>query len=602
MAPAALDRIVSTCLEKDPDERWQTARDLRRELEWLSCSDPRVVKPAEAGRRWLGAAALVAAGTLVGVGVGAGVWRAPSTAPASIVLEVVPPPDTTLLTTASSIPAAQFALSADGRHLAFVAAGLDGRPALWLRALDSGPARRLAGTEGASLPFWAEDSRALAFFASGQLKRTDLEGSSPQGICSAIDSRGGTWNRDGVIVFAIGSGGLFRVNAGGGSPTPLTTPDAGRGEVSHRWPSFLPDGKHFLYTARGVQPGLLIGSLEGGPPTRVNDSAFAGVVRASRLFFIRNRALVTQPFDNERRQVSGEPVVLVPRVGTSSTGQNAFAITGDVLAYADDITSPGQLTWFDRAGRVVGTVGPVADHLDFELSPDARRLLVSRVDTERSTSDVWLVDLERHTDARLTTHPGIDASAQWDPSGSRVVFRSNREGLADAWIKNLSSGEAERLLFKGSASNPTSWSGEGVLLYNDSLPGTGWDVMQFEEARGATSPFIQTPFNELHGRFSPNGQWVAYSSDESGRWEVYVRPARGSGAPVTVSNTGGFEPRWRGDGKELFYLTPDRQVVAVELRTSGELHLGPRVPCFPRGSITCGPRSRCRTVIEKPTP
>jgi Tol biopolymer transport system component len=299
----------------------------------------------------------------------------------------------------------------------------------------------------------------------------------------------------------------------------------------------------------------------------------SGVVLPSgHLLFQRDRSLLAQRLDLGRLVLADEPVVLSSVVGLSSVGQlAASASENGVLVFAPDMSAPGQLTWFDRQGKVDGTVGPLADNMDFELSPDDRRLLISRA--EAATADVWLADLVRGNEERLTTGNGLEASAVWDPTGGRVAFRSNSGGVADTYMKDVASTAPERLIFRGSSTNPTSWSSDGgQILYNESSPDTGWDVYRFTFAANATEPFIRTPANELHGRFSPDGEWI-YSSDESGRWEVYVRPANRSGERVLVSTNGGFEPRWRGDSKEIFYVTAERRIMAAAVTSGAALHV-----------------------------
>ena len=574
VVPRALDHVVETCLAKAPEDRWQSARDLQHALRQAMLPAPTptsAARPIRARAMALAALLVVAAGSLA---AGRLLAPRPPEPPLSI-LDIVPPPETTLLTTAASIPAAQFEVSPDGRHVAFVAAGSDGLPYLWLRPMAGGVSERLSGTAGASYPFWSGDSQSLAYFAAGRLWRLDLADRSPRALCDATDARGGSWNGRGDIIFALGRGAVLRVSAGGGAPVTATTLDASREEVAHRWPAFLPDGQRFLYVARGPRPALRIASLAGDLSTILPvETIFSGVITEDGyLLYVRDRALVAQPFDLDRNALEGDAVTVVPRVGTSSTGDSAFSVSSTgVLAFAVDLTSPGQLTWFDRDGRMAGTVGPLADHMDFELSPDGRRLLLTRVDPATASSDVWLMDLERGTEARVTTHPGIDAQPLWDPSGARLVFRSNRNGLADVWIRDIGGADSERLLFKGNAANPTAWSSDGDrILFNESISETGWDIGQFSFSRNEKVPFLETKSNELHARLSPDGRWVAYSSDESGQWQVYVRPVSGSGERIVLSTSGGFEPRWRGDGGEIYYLTPERQIAAVEIRP------GPRV-------------------------
>jgi Tol biopolymer transport system component len=494
-----------------------------------------------------------------------------------VFLDIAPAPNSSLLTTSASIPAAQFAVSPDGRFIAFVATAQNGQPALWLRELASGVTRRLPDTEGASYPFWSPDSANIGFFSRGQLVRTTLTGNAPVRICQAIDPRGGTWNGDNVVLFALSRGAVFRVPASGGNPAAVTALDGARQEVTHRWPSFLPDGKRFIFVARGGQASLKIASLDGRAQVITTSMYSATVAPPGHLLFERDGALLVQPLDRDLRQLTGAPAVIAPMVGTSSVGHLAVsASSAGLLVFASDLSSPGQLTWFDRQGRVTGRVGPVADNMDFESSPDDGRVLVSRVEPRTSTANVWLVDLARGTEERLTTGSTVEAAALWDPSAMRVAFRSNRSGVAHTYMKQVGGSSPEELIFSGVSTNPTSWSRNGeYILYNESNAETGWDVRQFSFATKQTTSFIETAANELHGRFSPDGEWGAYSSDESGKWEVYVRRTDGRGERVLISTSGGFEPRWRGDGREIFYVTADRRIMAVAVTSGASLRTSP---------------------------
>ena len=610
LAAPLLDRAIARCLEKDPDTRWQSAADVQRLLEWARDAEvatgrsPAARHVALGFRPWLPFA-------LAGVLLAAVIALLPTwlahrreALPPLLQLSLLPPPGTVFSSPPASVVAPQLAISPDGRQLAFVAQPPGGRPSLWVRALDSKEGQVLRGTEDAFYPFWSPDSRSLGFFAQGRLKVIEIGGGPPRTLTSAapLDSRGGTWGADGTIVFAAERGALLRIPATGGTATPATRLDESRNETTHRFPAFLPDGLHFLYATRSRGSGeenlsVSIGSLDlqVGTPVISRTAWAAQFASPGYVLFMRAATLFAQPFDLDRRVTTGDPVALAEGVGATITGYSAFSVsrTG-VLAYARPIAVPGQLRWFDRAGNPMTRVGEPAEYLDFELSPDEKTLAFSRVDDAGLTSaDLWLLDLARNVPTRFTAHPMNDASPVWSPDGTRVVFRSNRQGYTALFGKGASGTDAERVILDtGFSLRPTDWSADGKLIVFSTTTPTGeyevwvWRPDGTDEPR----PAVRTPLNATHGRLSPNGRWLAYASDESGEQQVWLQSFPDGNNRHQVSPDGGSEPRWRRDGNELFYLSNSHKLMSVAIPGGDVLDAGtPRALFDVRVPLTGNP-------------
>jgi Tol biopolymer transport system component len=512
----------------------------------------------------------------------------------------------TEINTPSTTDLGSFALSPDGRQITFVASE-DGTARLWLRRLDATSAQPLAGTEGASHPFWSPDSRSVGFFADNKLKRIDIGGGSPQTLADT-ENRGGTWSSDGTILFArTSNSSLFRIPASGGSPAAVTKLDK---QSSHRFPQFLPGGRQFLFYAQGTPEtsGIYLGSLDSPGTKRLAAADTAGAYFSEQaastartrspdgwLLFIRAGTLLAQRLDLGRGELTGDPVTVADPVtfdGAFNVGAFSVSATG-LVAYRSGGAGQRQLLWFDRSGKTVGTLGASdANNLSSpRLSPDGRRAAVFR--TVQGNADIWLLDSTRST--RFTFDPSRDLFPIWSPDGSRIVFDSNRKGHRDLYVKpSDGSGSEELLLESPQDKTANDWSRDGrFLLYQSNDPQTAaydlW-VLPMEGDR-KSFVFLKTNFDERRGRFSPDGRWVAYMSNESGRYEVYVRPffqgglsAKTEGGPVPVSGnapgasgggqwqvstSGGIGPRWRADGKELYYIAPDAKLMAVSITASG---------------------------------
>jgi Tol biopolymer transport system component/predicted Ser/Thr protein kinase len=565
-----LDRVIRTCLAKDPDERFQTARDLKRNLQWAMETSVVAAAPGKARLPW----AVAAAAVLLAAALGVLYFRAGTTTAPEIRTDIVTP--------ATNNPAS-LALSPDGRKIAYVALG-DGAQRLWVRSLDSTSAQPLPGTEGAFDPFWSPDSRSLGFFANQNLKRIDLGGGQPQNLAAVANPVAvqGAWSEQGVILFATGAvGALSRVPASGGQVVAVTK--LGKGQTGHRTPRFLPGGKQFLFTSNGTDPGLWLGSLDAGEPRRI--SAFAAGTESvgeylapGWLVRVRGNVLVAQRFDSSRGQLSGDPVTLAQGVGIDQTTQaGSFSVSpSGTIAWRTGGGGKRQLIWFNRSGQNAGALGaPDEANLRYpELSPDGKRVAITR--GPAGATDLWIEEGTRNS--RFTFGQGNNILTIWSPDGKRVVFASGRKGASDLYQKPADgSGREELLLESADTKRPDSWSPDGRFILYWSAQNNGDLIVLPVTGDRKPYAFLSTPFNEQNGVFSPDGKWVAYQSNESGRNEIYVRPFPGPGGQWQVSTGGGIMPRWRADGKELYYLAPDLKLMAAAVAVQGA-SLAPGTP------------------------
>jgi Tol biopolymer transport system component len=499
--------------------------------------------------------------------------------------------------------------SPDGRRLAFTATGMDGRTSLWVRALDSLDARLLPGTENASGPFWSPDSRFIAFGDGNKLKKIDVTGGPPITLCEVPNTVGsGAWSQDGILLFGSKNADpLRRVSAAGGVAAPVTVVDASRQEGLQSFPAFLADGRHFIYlrtSALADRHGIYVGSLDVKPEQQDTKRVLAVQYGAGyaptadpdmgRLLFLREGTLMTQPFDNRRLELTGEPVPVTERVGNTNTVQARFGVSASgVLAYQTGTGGGGSsLTWFDRQGKALGAAAEPALYGSVALSPDGTRMAVSRADSQGGNVDIWLVEFARAASTRFTFDPARDSAPVWSPDGTRIVFRSERSGAGDLYQKTASGAGSDEVLLKSpEAKTPDDWSRDGrFLLYTAADPKTKLDLWVLPlEGDHKPVPYLKTEFNEAQGQFSPDGHFVAYRSDESGRVEIYVQPfplKSGGGGKWMVSRGGGTQPRWRRDGKELFYIANDLMVMmAVDVSTSPTFKAGIPQALFERAVI-----------------
>jgi serine/threonine protein kinase len=589
VAPA-LDRVFQRCLVKDPDDRWQTARDLKSELEWVGSGSALMPAAPASKKLYRERAPWLAMGILLGVSLAGGaVFFAahPSQPPHAIypLRLTIDPPEKTIFssTMAGSFPVPQFALSPDSRTIAFIASAPGTRPILWLRPMGEVIAHSLTGTENAEYPFWSPDSRWVAFFAQGKLKKIPIGGGPVQLVAEGFpDSRGGSWGPDGTILCSTGTGAIYSVPWTGGSVKPVTRLDPSRQEGSHRFPHFFPDGRHFLFTIRSglsERRGVYAGSLDGTTKKLlVPFDSRAIYAPPGYLLFMDGDTLLGQSFDANNLEVSGQPFAVAERVGHAGTGFGSFSASGtDTLAHAGALLHPGRLIWFDRKGNPLGSVGSEGEYGVFRLSPDGKRLAVSQLDSG-GTGDIWLTDFARGAASRFTFGPGLNLGPIWSPDGSRIVFQTGRKGLSEFYEKSSAGGGTERavLLEHGERAAHlesltvigSDWSPDGQNLLFSAFAASGFDTWLLPLA-GDSKPtkLLGSPSDEIHANFSPDGRFIAYSSNESGRFDVFVQTFPLSEPKWQISTEGGYEPRWRGDGHEIYYLSQDRKLMAVTVGT-----------------------------------
>jgi Tol biopolymer transport system component len=574
MTPPSLDRVVKTCLAKDPDDRFQTAHDIKLQLQWIAEGGSQVGLPAPVAHRrksreriaWGLAAAAAVAAAAFAVGF---VRRSPPR-PKLVRFEIPNPEGIT------TIDAPR--LSPDGRMLAYNATDGTGKSRIWVRPLNSLTAQPLAGTEDTTRPFWSPDSRFLGFFAEGKLKKVEVSGGPPQKICDAPGGADGSWSSEGVILFdGTGNQPINRVSAAGGAPVPAVKPDASRKEGQVGWPEFLPDGKHFLYMAIGQKAedtAYRVGTLDSAE-TKLLAPAQTLVTYAppGYLLFVRDRTLVAQPFDAKSLKTKGEPIPLAEHVGTDNVGLALFSVSRDgTLAYRTGERGD-RFLWVDRSGKEGETVGDPSDAHNPAFSPAGDRLAFDLADARSAKNDIWVRDLKRGVSSRFTFGAGGAFSPLWSPDGRRMVFTVGD----DLFEKAVEGQGEEKLVLKSEdVKVATDWSRDGRTLVFHSLgKETVWDiwVMPMSGDRKPV-PFLKTPFSELNAVFSPDGRFLAYQSNESGRMEIYVQSFPGPGGKWQISTSGGRDPQWRADGKELFYRGLDQKLMALDIQTGGDVTAG----------------------------
>jgi Tol biopolymer transport system component len=567
--PRALEWTVAKCLKTDPEDRWQTARDLLDELEWIDSSwDAAMPAAVSAGkaRRRIGVTAAAAASLGAAVAAGAvSIASRPRTPATAIRFRVEASP---------GAPLGDYAVSPEGRRLVF-AQTVDARTHLYLRSLDATESRPLADTADAHDPFWSPDGEFVAFFAEGKLKRVALAIGTVQTLCDAPEARGGSWSAAGVIVFAPNIGGpLFRIPAAGGTPVAVTALDPARQEDSHRRPMFLPDGRHFLFIARSHKQelsGVDVASIDSHQRTRLlNVESATAYAPPGVVLYLRGGTqgtLMAVPFDPNRLAAKGEPFVADDRLPSDLVSFSAAS--SGTLAYAAAVND--NFMWFDRDGRALTAATPPGRYGGIALSPDGSRAAVRRV--FQGNHDLWLADLARGTTSRLTSHPAVDDDPVWSPDGERIAFSSTRETTPNIYITDVTADHGEAPLpGEGHARAPADWSADGrYLLFSQYEPGTLNDIWALPFF-GDRKPFpvVRTPFVDAQPRLSPDGRWLAYESNESGKWEVYLRGFPASKNKWQVSTGGGAQPQWRRDGRELYYIDARSRLMAVATTTVGD--------------------------------
>ena len=566
VTPTYLRKLLERTLAKDRKQRLQAIGEARIALE-RGGNESTAPSQSRLGKLWPGLAALLALVLAAG---------------SFLHFRETSPPEQTLRYTISApenSSVQSFAISPDGRTLV-IASVVNGKHQLWLRSMDALQAQPMAFTEDATYPFWSPDSRYIGFFAQGKLKKIAASGGPAQSLCDAPTGRGGSWNRDDVIVFTPTSGtSIQRVAAAGGVPVDVTRT---KGILKH--PVFLPDGRHFLYVvaiAAVEQVGIYVSSLDGKENRRVLPDASSAMFappahggRNSHILFVRENTLMAQPFDAASAQLAGDVFPVAEGVSLTTDGNytRVTASENGVLLYeAGGAQGGNQLGWFDRSGKSLGSVGAPGNVWDPANSPDETSVVFRRATS--GGGDLWIRDLSRGTETRFTSDPSVNAAPFWSPQGDRIVFTSNRKGGTYNLYQRAASGSGqdELLLPNTVADAPTQWSRDGrFILYYESDPKTKaalWVLpTQGSAADRKPIPFLRTEFQEREAQLSPDSHWMAFTSDRSGRQEVYVRPFPPSDGEWTISIAGGEQPRWRGDGKELFFEAADGKMMSVSIK------------------------------------
>ncbi|MBZ5648023.1 MAG: serine/threonine-protein kinase [Acidobacteriia bacterium] len=599
MTPPALDRVIRTCLAKDPEERWQTAHDLKLQLQWIAEAGSKAGVPApliakrKNRERLLGIVAALA--VVIAIVLAVAYWKAART-PSVVRAELVAPEGGhfNFVGDNSGPPV----LSPDGSRLV-MSVMAEGKTRLYVRALNSTGGQPIAGSENATFPFWSPDSQWVGFFAEGRLRKVSINGGAPITLAEAPDPRGGSWGKDGTILFAPRfRGGLSRVSADGGAIATLTKSDDGK-YTTHRWPLFLPDGKHFLYFAgdhnnpASENAGVFLASLDGKENRRVLHTLANVVYAQGQLLFLSESSLMAQAFDASTGALSGQPRAIADGVAYDSGVWHITATASDTgaLVFQTGSSDAGrQLVWYDRSGKALGTVGGRDQYLEVALSPDGKKLASIIGDPQ---SAIWIYDLQRNTKTRLTFLSGGIRGFAWSPDGKRIAFSlSSGTGHFQMYVQpSDGSGTAQPLLDANQDRFVCHWSPDGrYLLYVEGAAGTQKLWVLPMNGDGKPFPAIQNPGLDYDGQFSPDGRWLAYASWVVRNAEVFVSPFPPTGAKWQISQNSGSRPRWRGDGKELFYTPPgDNQFYAVEVDGSGNsFQIGRTEPLFRTNLIGAG--------------
>jgi len=602
LSPRALDRIVATCLAKDTEDRWQTARDVGLQLDGIrqerssAAVEPAPAAPAPRRRAGIlpwGIAAVSVA--LAIVGLMAALRQKPP--PALLRSYLPPPPNTTYHFFGANVGSP--ALSPDGRRIAFGAREADGTFRLWVRNLDALEGYPVPGGDGALFPFWSPDSRSIGFFAKGRLKVVEASPSPPpvRELADVVEARGGSWGADGAILFSPENfEALHRVPASGGTAAPATRLDQSRGDQAHRWPRFLPDGRRFLYEVRGrlvagapsVPVATFVGSLDGGGNRLVlNESTSVTYSPPGYLVFRRANTLMAVACDPKSLALRGDPVVLTDSLeGFAATGMSLFSVLEDLLVYSPrlDLT-PSQLVWLDRTGKALSTVGPPSRLTHLSLSPDGRSAVVAQIE-EPLPPDLWIFDTGVGRGIRLTNDSVAQVMPLISPDG-RIFYSSFSSGPWDIWETTPQGGPSTKAFLSSPQSKATKAANDispdgRWLLYREFHAGTRGDlkVASLTGDRQLRT-YVATADDESNADFSPDGRWVAYASDETGRKEVYAASFPDPTRRFRISSHGGSQPRWSRDGKELFYVLSGQLMAAAVGRQGDDLTFGESRALFP---------------------
>jgi serine/threonine protein kinase len=602
--PAELDAIVLDCLDKDPNERSQSAKQIaidlkryKRDSSKSRVSRMTAARPAISTQRVAsdtvtpGSSTSVpkvlpwsVAGVAIVIAIALAMFSFSSEVdpPLTIQAQILAPEGTNYHS--YGVFAGPAVISPDGNMLAFGAMSENGTISIYLRAMDEAQARPIAGTEGGSYPFWSHDSRSIAFISTdGRLKRVDVVGNPPTTIAAAANGLRGAWSKDDVILFSTPKGPLMKVSALGGTSENVTEIDTTANEGSHRWPSFLPDGKHFIYFSRKISytsdaegDAIMLGSLDGDPPKLIMQSSSDAVFASGHILFMRGSTLLAQRFDENSLSLAGDPTPIAEGIindpgfslGVFSASQNG------ILTYQTGTGSSGaRMVIVDRAGVVQQYVGEVNEHYTPSISPDGKKIVVDIFEPRSRTQNLWMYDMARRQSTRFTSGNSIDLNPVWSPDGDRIAYMAiTRQGYSIR-IKPLASREPEETIHQSSSfTYPTDWSPDGSVLLITQIGGNANnDILQADmDGGGTVSELLNSKFNEGNGMFSPDGRWIAYESNETGKSEIYVRPYPGPGSAVKVSESEGYLPHWNSNGRELFYVDFENKnrTMSAEIRTT----------------------------------
>lgn len=603
LTPPALEHLIQRCLAKDPDERWQSAADVAEELKWMrtQSSDstaagrvvPRTKHPRERVAWLIAALAVITAAALL-----VALQRARSTRPLQTYSSITPPAGASMAFGAEASGA--LAISPDSRYVTYTGSDASGVFSIWVRDMRTGNVRALPGTEGATYPFWSPDSRQLGFFLNKKLKTISAEGGATVDICDVNEPRGGSWSPDGVIVFTPHwRDPIYSVAATGGKPVAVTKVDPGRNETTHRWPTFLPDGKHFLFFAgshtaetTSGDNAIYVGSIDGGEPRLLLRARSNVAYAAGRLLFLQGQKLVAQPFDAETLQLSGEAATIAEGVRyEKGFFCGVFAASDTLLAYQmGGMETKTQINWLNRKGETIGSLAPPGLFFDVSISPDGKTIALSIGDP----SDIWLFDAARGVRNRFTFDAWQEDGAVWSPDSKTLLYWRDRDIQVDILRKSIGSAETVFLGDKDLHEKPLDWSRDGrfIVVAKSATSGSGAADLWVHptDPTAKPFPFLVSPFNEQDARISPDGNLMAYVSDESGRNEVFVVSFPAAAERVLVSSAGGQAPRWRADGRELFFVSPGGEFLSVPITASTpSLQVGSAVSLF-RAPVAFSPQ------------
>lgn len=563
-SPPLLDYIIRKCLAKNPDERWQCAHDLSTQLKWIanSTSQPAVTIQKEKRTRWYERLAWIAVIAALAVLV----FQYASKRPPEIL-----PISLTISPPQNSVFDSTIAVSPDGRRLAFVAIDSSGKNQIWIRNLDSLNNRALSGTDGAEYPFWSPDGNELGFFADEKLKKITISGEETETLCDAAHPHGGTWGKNDVILFSAKAGAsVYRISSKGSTATAVTSPT--QSEASYRFPSFLPDQQHFVFYAINnniTESGVYVGSLNSKETHRLVVSDSGGVYINGHLIYERAGTLWGQAFDADHLKITGEAFPISEKLWYNAliTGLSAFSAGNDVLSFRSGGVQKTRFVWFDRTGKELEEVAIPGVYFEPSLAPDEKHISLSAMYFQNVMSDVYTLDLLRGTFTRFTFEPEAELTSLWSPDGKYIVYSSFPEGGIFKKLAN-GTGTAELLLKLSIFGIPEDWSLDGRYVSFSKLDfktftSDVW-ILPMDGSR-KPFPYLETKYFENDSQIAPNGKWLAYTSDESGRSEVYVQSFPVPGNKVQISTSGGVCSKWRRDGKELFYVSPDKKIMSVTI-------------------------------------